>query len=228
MALEDFVVSLKDQHGHKVDFEVTPDLIETRNVNYSAVDPTHMPGQIYTYKNTSSRLFNLSNARFISRTENEAQRNLIWLWRLRGWCMPEFGTNDETDGAWPFPGWEVKQFLSVKAAQTDPTFNARVELQEAQFESALSDGINPLGTPPDLLHLTAYSNRQQQHLYKIPVVMQQLSIPYPSDVDYITTKEGTPMPTIMTLDMTLVETHAPNEYETFNLSKYKQGVLESF
>ena len=108
-------------------------------------------------------------------------------------------------------------------------------------------GIELLGAPPAVLYLTAYSKNVgsssvptgrentavnvwdiAQHINKIPVVIQQLTIPYPNDVDYITTSSGLPMPSIMNIDLALLETHSPNSYEGFNLDAYKRGVLQGF
>ena len=67
------------------------------------------------------------------------------------------------------------------------------------------------------------------NIHKVPVVIQQLSIPYPSDVDYISTPEGEPVPTIMSLDLTLQEAHSPSEYsEDFSLYKFRKGILPNF
>ena len=72
------------------------------------------------------------------------------------------------------------------------------------------------------------------------MVLQQISIPYPSDVDYIDTVElrpmkddtvikgGVPFPTIMTVDMVLLETHSPAEFARFDLKAFKQGKLDTF
>ena len=86
-----------------------------------------------------------------------------------------------------------------------------------------------------MLKLSAYSNpssvsgkRNPQHVDRVPVVIQQLNIPYPSDVDYIPTSSGVPMPIIMTVDITLVETHSPSEYENFSLGQYRNGILRNF
>ena len=45
----DYRVKLRNSANRRqlVVLEVTPDLIETRNVNYKTVDPVHAPGQIY-------------------------------------------------------------------------------------------------------------------------------------------------------------------------------------
>ena len=104
--------------------------------------------------------------------------------------------------------------------------------------SGESFGVEVLGAPPQVLLLSAYSNnksvsgqRTGQHISRVPVVIQQLNIPYPSDVDYIPTTQkygNTPMPIIMTVDITLVETHSPAEYERFSLEDFSRGILRSF
>lgn len=211
-----YKIKLQGNDGSMVIFDVTPDLIETRNVNYSTVEPIHAPGQINVFKNTSSRSFNISNARLVSRTQKEADRNLQRLWLLRSWCMPRFGKSTIDSGQ-----AAARNIVSESGRQAStPEDQARIF------------GVELLGTPPQVLYLSAYSRGNMggktQHLYKIPVVIQQLSIPYPSDVDYIPTPDGVPMPVIMTIDMTLVETHSPNEYENFSLDAYKRGTLENF
>ena len=77
--------------GLGVPFHVTPDFIENRNVNYKTLDPTHMPGQILVYGGTAARTFQISNVKFISRTQEEASKTLRYLNMLRGWAMPYFG-----------------------------------------------------------------------------------------------------------------------------------------
>ena len=192
----------------KVVFEVTPELLENRAVNYKTLDPVHMPGQIYVYATTSSRTFNIANARLVSRTPTEAQKNLEILHMLRFWTMPRFGRQNE--------------------------------LESAQ--------LGQLGAPPDVLLLSAYSdvpkdlgnigdaNQKMGHLNRIPTVITNLSINYPSDVDYIPTlgntsindPGGQPMPTLMSVDVQLSETHSPFEYENFSLSQFKNGTLPGF
>jgi hypothetical protein len=200
--------------GASVIFDATPEMIETRNVNYNNIDPLHMPGQIYIYKSTSSRNYQVSNARLITRTQVEADANLKMLWTLRGWTMPRFGKNSST--------------LSPKEKSYRELFsNSRANKKTPKAYG----GNEMLGAPPEVLLLSAYSDSSKaiaQHINRVPVVIQQLSIPYPSDVDYIPTTEGIPMPTVMTIDMTLMETHSPNEYEAFNLSAFKQGILPGY
>ena len=59
-------------------------------------------------------------------------------------------------------------------------------------------------------------------------MIQTLSLPYPADVDYIGTTLGVPMPMIMTIDVTLMETHSVRQYENFDLDRFRKGLLRSF
>lgn len=232
MALDEIenVFKVKLNHpqirSERVVFHVTPDVSESRNVNYSAVEPVHSPGQIFVYRNTSARVFNI-NARFISRNRQEATRNLVMLNYLRSWTMPRFGDSSTlTD--------DQRRNRNERQFGDTETENPEVSRQRLY-------GTELLGAPPQLLHFSAYSTvptnqtseskRQMEHIKKIPVVIQQLTIPYPSDVDYIPTTEETnnvPMPTVMALDMVLNETHSPGEYERFNLDSFKRGILPGF
>jgi len=211
------------QFGRTVSFDASPTIAENRNVNYNSLEPLHAPGQIQVYRNTSSRNFQISDIKLISRTLEEADRNLKKLWLLRSWCMPRFGKSST---------------LSV-----DQRLNR--EFPEDSGDEAENFGTELLGAPPSVLYLSAYSKNigsevqststgdinvwnVSQHINKIPVVIQQLTIPYPNDVDYITTTKGVPMPSIMNIDLALLETHSPNSYEGFSLDAYKQGLLQGF
>ncbi len=235
------VYKVKLQHprirSRKVVFDVTPDLIENRNVNWRTLDPIHLPGQIYVYQSTVSRTFNISNARLISRTREEAEENLQRLQILRAWTMPVFGQGSIGD---LLPRQKEARIDRARANQMFPS--------EAEFPSDLTAaqrldlfGGDALGAPPNVLQLSAYSvtptrntgavgNRalQLEHIRRVPCVVQQLSIPYPSDVDYIPSTSGVPMPTVMVIDMTLVETHSPVEYETFSIDNFRAGILRGF
>jgi len=216
-------------------FNVTPDVVETRNVNYRTLEPVHMPGQIYVYGGTSSRTFNLSNVRLISRTVNEATLNQIYLQRLRGWSMPRFGINSST-----LTKEQAALQRKLNQAVLSKRPNAIKEFDEAKLAGKL--GEEQLGSPPPVLFFSAYSNTpigtsfgqssqaslKLENIRRVPTVIQQLSIPYPSDVDYIPTENGTPFPTIMTLDMVLLETHSPSEFNKFSLNDFKTGTLKGF
>ena len=97
------------------------------------------------------------------------------------------------------------------------------------FGQEANNELIKFGAPPEVVYLSAYaSNNSQRNLYRIPVVVNQLSIPYPSEVDYIQTETGEPFPTLMTIDMNLTETHSPSAYSKFNLADYRKGNLSNF
>lgn len=222
--------------NRKVDFRASPQVTENRNVNYNALEPLHAPGQIQVYKNTSSRSFSISDLKLVSRTAKEADLNLKILWQLRAWTMPRFG-NSSTLNAREYDN-RVNGNSAADLSQYDSgDFNSQAEFKQYAF------GTELLGAPPEVLYLSAYSYEVgtvgnsgndsatwqiAQHLNRIPVVIQQLTIPYPNDVDYINTSRGVPMPIIMNLDLSLIETHSPNAYEAFSLDNFKNGTLKGF
>jgi len=150
---------------------------------------------------------------------------------MRGWTMPNFGVSGTVDKQWEWPEWDTANAQAEnKASEPNQFHEDRSQILDEQREAAVNYGVNPIGSPPDILYFSAYSagDAARQHIKRVPVVLQQLSIPYPSDVDYILTPQGVPMPTLMSLDITLIETHAPREYESFSLSAFKQGLLGGF
>ena len=226
----EYRVKLKNANdaSDNVTFVVSPDLMEARSVNYKTVDPVHAPGQIYAFVNSSSRTFNLSGVKLVSRTQEEAQNNLIHLWRLRAWTLPAFGkdpiTPDQRDN---------REVLEDQARRT-PTDPAKIGRRRRLLEEKHGGfGTDLRGSPPNVLLLSAYAHtghlgQAVGHINNVPVVITSLNIPYPSDVDYFPTTQGVPMPTLMTIDITLAETHSPKEYENFSLTDFKAGILRGF
>jgi len=217
--------------GDRVSFDASPSVSETRSVNYTSLEPLHAPGQIQVYKNTASRNFQLSDVKLISRTVKEADKNMQKLWILRSWCMPRFGNNSTTLSA------ENRRLRNHPLYRNPTTSKFKLTAEQR--------GVELLGAPPAILYLSAYSRKVgetssdkrsgnvnvwqvTQHINRVPVVLQQLSIPYPNDTDYVTNSDGTPMPSIMNIELTLVETHSPNSYEGFSLDDFKKGILQGF
>ena len=172
----------------KVIFDVTPEVSESRTVNYKNIEPVHNPGNVLAYVNSAARVFNITQIQFVSRTPNEAKKTIDTLHLLKGWCAPYFAKSE----------YEIR------------------------------------GAPPDVLLFSAYSSNlhhgKPQHISKVPVVLTSLNNPYPTDADYINANDdhNTPVPTIMTLDITLMEVHSGTELLKFNLANYKQGRLPGF
>lgn len=226
-----YKVKLTSQRAanQRVTFDATPEVIENRNVNYKTIDPIHAPGQIAAFATVNSRTFTISNIKLISRTVEEADKNLRRLWLLRSWTMPRFGQSTLNQDQQAIR--ESGERPTLEVFDESPSFATQ------QAENRTRFGQEHRGEPPEVLLLSAYSRPGNQtgqartigqHINKIPVVIQQMSIPYPSDQDYIHTSQFVPMPMIMTMDMTLMETHSATEYERFNLSAFKKGLLTSF
>lgn len=218
-----------------VSFDASPTVSENRNVNYTSLEPLHAPGQIQVYKNTSSRNFQLSDVKLISRTLEEADRNMEKLWLLRAWCMPRFGNNSTT----------LNSLQRNRRRRRAGGLEIDVDKGLSAADISGKYGTELLGAPPPILYLSAYSKQVgettknsrtgttntwevTQHINRVPVVLQQLTIPYPNDTDYVTTSNGVPMPSIMNIDLALLETHSPNSYEGFSLNDFKQGILQGF
>lgn len=234
-------------------FRVTPQFVESREVEYTQLTPIHLPGGIQVFKNTRPRTFSIT-AKLISRTTSEATINMMYLQKLRGWTMPYFGATS-TIGTSESRNEETNNQQQVDQATTEgqgDTNDVKLDndtiaksLVNSQNRSGL--GFELLGAPPDVLYLYAYSsmsnsgthesgrpNKYGVNINKVPVVITSLNITYPDDVDYIPTessgnpRESEPFPVKMDVSITLVETHSPREYERFDLLKFKQGQLVNF
>lgn len=216
----------------RVVFDVTPDIAENQNVNYKTIEPIHAPSTFWVYQNTAARAFNVSNIKLISRTIEEATLNLQRINCLRAWTKPFFGDGTANGGT---------------LGKVDPTDKARIGQEQADpnqlpftcflpgttAETDRQEFKKFLGSPPEVLLLSAYANKNTgrttpTNISRVPVIMSQLSIPYPSDVDYIPTADGTPFPTVMSIDMQLSEAHSPREFRKFDLHKYRRGILTDF
>lgn len=221
VSILDMVKSSYD-HQTQVIFQVTPTINETGSVEYTPIQPVHMPGGIQVYKFTSSRTFEI-NAHFITRSVGDAIVNMRNLQTLRSWRMPFFG----------------KSTTDISPAK-NPNADSKLSMDQIKNDKN-NKGINLLGAPPEVLYLYGYSpvNRVAdgkvgaRNINRVPVVITNLSISYPEDVDYIpvsltpgSTTESFPVK--MDVTISLLETHSPAEYETFNLSSYKSGTLVNF
>lgn len=111
-----------------------------------------------------------------------------------------------------------------------------------------------LGAPPSVLEFSAYakpngdaaSGMATGLIHRVPVVITQLGIDYPSDTDYIPTMagmgnssifgteeynhipDGIPMPIILPISITLTEAQAPSNMLRFSLTDFRRGRLDGF
>lgn len=96
----------------KVVFAVTPSsLSEGRTANYDTWNLVHTPVDLYAYRNTTSRNWEIQ-AVLVSRTEKEAIANAKALNTVRSWLLPDFAAS----GAPP----EILKF----SAYNDPNINS--------------------------------------------------------------------------------------------------------
>lgn len=216
-------------------FDVTPDLTENRNVNYKTMDPVHMPGAIHVYNNTSSRTYSIGSIKLISRTRDEATYNLDKINQLRAWTMPRFGFNGSTLNSNQQSARNIRNQGSTHREELKQLgyYDIDDETEKGAFYNDFTRsgfGAELLGSPPAVLELSAYADSSRRgNVYKVPTVITNLSIPYPSDVDYIPTTRGTPFPVIMTIDIQLVEVHSPRDYsDRYNLEAFRRGELLGF
>ena len=240
----------------EVVFNVTPRFSESREVEYTSLTPIHLPGGIQVYKNTRARSFSLT-AHLISRTMEEATVNMIYLQTLRGWTMPYFGASSTLSSSDVANRRSASASQAAADSNASGGYTTSDMLERSldageQNKIALNrqkssgTGVELLGAPPDVLYLYAYSsgvssgtgqdrpNKFGVNINKVPVVVTSLNIAYPDDVDYIPTysngdpRKSEPFPVKMDVEISLVETHSPREYERFDLMKYKKGVLVNF
>lgn len=216
----------------RVVFDVTPDIAENQNVNYKTIEPIHAPSTFWVYQNTAARAFNVSNIKLISRTIEEATLNLQRINCLRGWTKPFFGEGTATGGT----RGKVSATNKARIGQEQETGNQlslTCFLPGTTAETDRQEFKKFLGSPPEVLLLSAYATKTRSidaptNISRVPVIMSQLSIPYPSDVDYIPTEDGTPFPSVMSIDMQLSEAHSPREFRQFDLHRYRRGILTNF
>lgn len=182
-------------------FDAQPRISITETADYDTLSPIHSVTGFVSFKTSHMKKISITDIRLFSRTPKEASANLKRLHILKSWLKPYFGQS----------GGGVDGASTVDNGNTTTTSMQRM-----------------LGAPPDILFLYAYSGAttSEQNLKQIPVVIDSLSYDYPNDIDYISTEVGgIPFPVIMTLSLTLLETHSPKEAEEFSLAQYKAGKM---
>ncbi len=128
---KDHIVKLIEPGVTQVEFQVMPEVVESRTVEYEAIAPPQFPSAFQKYKGTSSTQWTI-NATFTCRTTDEATRNLEYLNILRGWTVPFFGTKTleqfpQKLGAPPpvltFSGWRAQMVGPVQVVITSLNWN---------------------------------------------------------------------------------------------------------
>ena len=186
--------------GLVIPFRIMPEIVESRSVEYEAVAPPQSPTAFQKYKGTSNAQWTI-NATFACRTTEEATENLAFLNTLRGWTMPFFGQRLQKYG---------------------------------------QDWLNRLGAPPPILKLEGWRQNMVGPTY---VVITSLNWNFPRDVDYIPAQRfdvgenglisrvsdapaDVPFPTVMQVQIQLVEAFSTDQVNGFDLAKFRAGKFD--
>lgn len=115
----------------QVVFDVMPEVVESRTVEYEPIAPPQLPSAFQKYKGTASTQWSV-NATLTCRTTKEATKNLEILNTLRGWTVPFFGSKTAEQypkklGAPPpvltFTGWRAQMVGPVPVVITSLNWN---------------------------------------------------------------------------------------------------------
>lgn len=107
---DEFKVKLSGVENRVVFYVQPSSVSESRSANYDPWSLVHLPVDLYAYKNSSSRRWNIS-VQLVSRTVQEAIDNATRLHTIRSWLLPDFAAS----GAPP----EILKF----SAYGDPNIN---------------------------------------------------------------------------------------------------------
>lgn len=126
-------------------------------------------------------------------------------------------------------GWSIGSIKLISRNIAEATENQRIInilrswLMPYYGYGTEAENRNMLGAPPDLLELNAYGSK---NIGNISVVLTQLNIDWPNDVDYLHTADGQAFPVIMNVSISLKEAWSPREYSGFSLGAYKKGDMK--
>lgn len=116
-----FKVRLTGPEGRIV-FEASSPVSEQRQAVYSGFDIVHLPTNIHSYKNTSSRKWTITGS-LVSRTKSEAQANGRYLDLARNWVLPDFGGSGATPPILRFFAYGNNNIKNRKAVLTSYDWN---------------------------------------------------------------------------------------------------------
>lgn len=192
---EEHKVRLVEPGGAKVIFDVMPEVVESRTVEYEAIAPPQFPSAFQKYKSTSSTQWSV-NATLTCRTTDEATKNLEILNILRGWTVPFFGSRTGAQypqklGAPPpvltFTGWRAQMVGPVQVVITSLNWNF----------------------PQDVDYIPARE------------FMTKNTLP----VEYDYTGKMVPFPTVIKIAIQLVESFSTDQMNGFSLADFRTGQM---
>lgn len=158
--------------------------------------------------------------------------------------MPEISENRQADyeslSAAQMPGefqkykgtksttWQINGMFTCRTVEEATRNLNYINLLRAWLEPFFgSNQRERLGAPPPVLDLTGW----RELVGPVPVVMTQLNWTWPKDCDWIPTSKldennrNVPFPTVMNVQMTVVESFSAEEFNGFNLAAFKSGKM---
>lgn len=120
-----YAMVLTGQHsGRRVAFNTMPAFYETSDVGYSTLSPQHLIGDYKIFEHTSSRVFEFSEIKLVSRNPQEARDNLERIQFLKAWTKPYFGS---TEGSQELSDWlgsppEIVEFSMYNSPEGNGIF----------------------------------------------------------------------------------------------------------
>lgn len=114
--------------GGQLVLEASSPVTEQRQAMYTGFDIVHLPTNIHSFKNTSSRKWTVTG-KLVSRTKSEAQANSRYLDLVRNWLLPDFGNSGATPPILRFFAYSNKNINNRKVVITsyDWTFSDEVD-----------------------------------------------------------------------------------------------------
>jgi hypothetical protein len=109
------------------------------------------------------------------------------------------------------------KFVSRTAAEAQKTFESISILKAWRMPQSNQD-------EPETLRLFAYDKT----LKGIPCFLQNYSVEWPEDVDYILATNGTPVPIIQTVNISLKEVRNWDDIRSFKYTDFKKGTLDQW
>jgi hypothetical protein len=199
-----YLVTLTDDEGFSVVFQILPEIVENRSIRYQAVQPPQFPGAFQKYEGTDSVQWSV-NAVLVCRTTKEATVNLMYLNRLRGWTMPFFG---EAMAKSPLT------ILNDKVGAPPPVL---------RFHGLRTNVIGPVPVvitslnwswPRDVDYIPAQKLDSSSYAddYGNPRMVGDATVPFPA---------------VISISIQLVESFSIAEFNGFDLEAYRVGDFEN-
>lgn len=188
-------VKLIERGVTEVIFDIMPEVVENRTVEYEQIAPPQHPTSFQKYKGTPSTQWTVQ-ATLTCRNRDEATENLRILNTLRGWTMPFFG--DKIKGSYPdklgapppvleFSGWRNQMVGPVQVVITSLNWNFP---QDVDYIPANGSDFN----------VDANGKRK-----------------------IVSSGELIPFPTVIKIAIQLVESFSTDQVNSFDLAAFRVG-----